>query len=269
MKAKKNIKEPAIDAVTFLNNAREIIRTSGKALNGRSHLEESEIREIWKMASGSISKSDKFNKASLISIQEKLLERLYIACYRNQISIPNEFKARISRILLLELAENISTFELHHTPLKAINITLFHGTNFSPSIVEKPEFKTFENTPSTVKYAAVQYPRDPWGFLRRVASHISELSVEQEFKIFDDTPSTIRYAAIYHTRDPRGFLRQVITDIEAMSTEPEFETLRKTPGIFKRAAINNPDKPRLLLREVMNGTREAAFPHKRIGIREP
>ena len=177
----------------------------------------------------------------------RLLERFEEMSRRQRIDVTSIMRPGILELLVTELWANQQALKTSAGDL--VPVTAYCGA-IGPKL--STEFPDFSDTPGIFKTAAVHYPSDPSGFLRRVQGTIAELAAGEEFVALRDAPGIFKYAAVNYPADPRSFLRGVKKIISELAADDEFAAFRDTPGIFKQAVMNNPANPRGFLRGVQD-----------------
>jgi hypothetical protein len=237
-----------------VNHAREAQKLSGKSLRGHSYLSP-DIEEESFAAREALLSSDLGKELGLRGLKNRDLETLSLRfeemCRRREVTLPAcpEERGKIYGLLAHQLLYDADL--LGYPPSKLIPVTL--TSTKRPSHFEFDErFEAFKDSPWIFRYAAVNHPSDPEGFLVSVIDNISKLSSDKRFEAFKDSPGIFLRAAIGNPSDPEGFLVSVIDNISKLSSDKRFEAFKDSPGIFLRAAVHNPSDPEEFLVSVID-----------------
>ena len=225
---------------------------SGKTLSGPNYIEPEQQQAIAQAASiSALVVAIKGATETDLSVNV-LVERFEEMCRRHKVLIDAGLRPHIVKLLATELYVNHQALSVPAE--KLVSFTLHQGAG-GPEL--KQEFERFRHTPGVFVRAALNYPSDPHGFLRKVGRDIDALAGDPEFERFRDTPGVFATAAIDHPSDPHGFLRKGGRNIDALAGDPEFERFRDTPSVFATAALHNPSDPHGFLRKAKGESRSS------------
>ena len=231
---------------------------TGNPVRGRKGLSSYTLSNIFDRAHSVAVSNDNqtltgdFNMRSAADALKKIITNFEEYCRRKNIDIADHLKVPLAQLFLEELSLNAQEFDCADQPEKMISLTFYQGISCL-GLNEEGEFESLRGTPGIFKHAAVNNPKYPREFLRKVIKTIDGLNEDPEFEKLRDTPGIFKYAAVNNPKDPREFLRKVIKTIDELKEDSEFESLRGTPGIFKHAAVHSPKDPQAWLRKVMSG----------------
>ncbi len=196
----------------FINSARTAQAKRGRRLWGRTGLSKDQYSAI-EEALQNLSLKGEFNKVGGHDAVKTLLTRFEELCRRNQRTIPDEQRNKVSSILARELFINGATFFENVTEKELeqlVPLTLYNGDSLS-GIHHDPEFTSLQDTPSIFKRAVISYPSDPREFLRDVKTTLESLQQDNTLTIFrDNKPGAFKRAALSYPSGPQEFLENVI-----------------------------------------------------------
>jgi len=121
-------------------------------------------------------------------------------CRRLGMTVDSELRPSVVKLLAAELWVNQKALDAPSK--KLVSATLYQGA-IGPEL--QKEFGRF--APHAFRDAAIHYPMNSRGFLRKAERQIDELAADPEFERFHERPYEFVRAALTHPSDPKGFLR--------------------------------------------------------------